>query len=90
MKSAETITLDENDKLVRKSQTFWIFFCKYSPEFRDKYGTDFLNTTNISNNPIGNAIYKYENHPSVIAMKNIWKVPIRNFPLSQKRILRNL
>ena len=31
---------------------------------------DFFNTTNISLNPIENAVYKYENHPSVIATKN--------------------
>ena len=31
---------------------------------------EFLNTTNISHNRIENAIYKYENHPSVIAIKN--------------------
>ena len=30
---------------------------------------DFLNTTNISHNPIENAVYKYENHPSVFAIK---------------------
>ena len=28
---------------------------------------------NISHNPIENAIYKYENHPSVIAIKNHMK-----------------
>ena len=30
---------------------------------------DFLNTTNISHNPIENAVYKYEDHPSIIAIK---------------------
>ena len=39
-----------------------------------------LNTTNISYNPIENAICKYENHPSVVAIKNIWKVLIPHFP----------
>ena len=34
---------------------------------------EFLNTTNISHNPIENAIYKYENHPSAIAIKNHMK-----------------
>ena len=34
---------------------------------------EFLNTTIISHNPIENAIYKYENHPSVIAIKNHMK-----------------
>ena len=34
---------------------------------------EFLNTTNISRNPIENAIYKYENHPSVIAIINHMK-----------------
>ena len=48
---------------------FYDFFCKYSPEFRDTEH-EFLNTTNISHNRIENAIYKYENHPSVIAIKN--------------------
>ena len=30
---------------------------------------DFLNTTNISHSPIENAVYKYNNHPSVIRIK---------------------
>ena len=34
---------------------------------------DFPNTTNISHNPIENTIYKYENHPSVIAIKKHMK-----------------
>ena len=34
---------------------------------------EFPNTTNISHNPIENAIYKYENHPSAIAIKNHMK-----------------
>ena len=41
---------------------------------------DFLNTTNISHNPIENAIYKYENHPSVIAIKKNMKAT--NSPFS--------
>ena len=34
---------------------------------------EFLNTTNISHNPGDNAIYKYENHPRVIAIENHMK-----------------
>ena len=34
---------------------------------------DFLNTTYISHNPIENPVYKYENHPSVIAIKKYMK-----------------
>ena len=43
------------------------FFCENRLEY------DFLNTTNISHNPIENAVYKYENHPSVIAVKKYMK-----------------
>ena len=34
---------------------------------------DFLNSKNISRSPIENAIYKYENHPNVIAIKKHMK-----------------
>ena len=53
----------------RKLQMFLKIFCKYSPEFRINTEPDFLNTTNISHNPVENTICKYENHPSVIPIK---------------------
>ena len=34
---------------------------------------DFLNATNISHNPTENTVYKYENHPGVIAIKKYMK-----------------
>ena len=49
------------------------FFVKIVPILVINTAQEFLNTTNISHNPIENAIYKYENHPSVIAIKNLMK-----------------
>ena len=55
----------------RKSQIFFmIFFVNTVPNLGINTEHEFLNTTNISHNRIENAIYKYENHPSVIAIKN--------------------
>ena len=77
IKSVESIMLGEIGKLVtdkkKVANIFNDFFCKYSHDFRDKYRNEFLNTTNISHNPIENAIYKYENHPGAIAIKNHMK-----------------
>ena len=64
----ENITLDENGKLVSED-----FFVKIVPILGINTEHEFLNTTKISHNPIENAIYKYENHPSVIAIKNHMK-----------------
>ena len=46
-----------------------IFFVNIVPNLGINTEHDFLNTTYISHNPVENAIYKYENHPSVIAIK---------------------
>ena len=46
------------------------FFVNIVPNLGINTKHDFLNTTNISHNPIENAIYKYENHSSAIAIKN--------------------
>ena len=45
------------------------FFVNMVPNLKINSEYDFLNTTNISHNPIENVVYKYENHPSVIAIK---------------------
>ena len=73
IKSVENITLDENGKLVRDEKevtnNFNYFFVNIVSKLGIDAERDFLNTRNISHNPIENAIYKYENHPSVIAIK---------------------
>ena len=64
---------DENGKLVRDenevANLFNDFFVNTVLNLGINTEHDFLNTTNISHNPIENAVYKYENHPSVIAIK---------------------
>ena len=52
---------------------FNYFFVNIVPNLGINTEHKFLNTINISHNPIENAIYKYENHPSVIAIKNHMK-----------------
>ena len=73
----KNIALDENGKLVRDEKEvaniFNKFFVKILPILGINTEHGFLNTTNISHNPIENAVYKYENHPSVIAIKNHMK-----------------
>ena len=68
------------------------FFVNIVPNLGINTEHDFLNTTNTSHNSVENAIYKYENHPSVIVIKKHMKGTSCYFPfiLSQKRILRNL
>ena len=78
IKPVENITLHENGKLVRHEkevlmQIFLMIFCKYFPNLGINAEHDFLNTTNISHNPIENAISKYENHLSIIAVKEHMK-----------------
>ena len=74
IKSVENTKLDENVKLVRDEKEnaiiFNEFFVNTVPNLRINTAQDFLNTTNISHNRIENVIYKYENHPSVIAIRN--------------------
>ena len=73
----ENITLDENGKLVTDEKEvaniFNDFFVKIVSILGINTEHEYLNTTNISHNPIENAIYKYENHPSAIAIKNYMK-----------------
>ena len=69
--------LDENGKLVRDEKKvaniFNGFFIKMVPILGINTEHEFLNTTNIPHNPIESAIYKYENNPSVTAIKNHMK-----------------
>ena len=71
IKSVENITPDEKDKLVRNEKEvaniFNNFFVNIVPNLGINTEQDFLNTTNISYNPIENAIY------SVIAIKNTYE-----------------
>ena len=75
VKSVESIALDENNKLVRNEKEvaniFNDFFLNTVPNLEINTQNDFLNTINISHNLIENAIYKYENHPIAIAIKNM-------------------
>ena len=71
------IRLDGNGKLLRDKKEvaniFYDFFVNTVLNLGINTEHDFLNTTNISHNPIENAVYKYENHPSVIAIKKHMK-----------------
>ena len=73
----ENITLDKNGKLVRDEKEvaniFNDFFVNTVPNLGINIEHDFLNTTNISHNQIENAIWKYENHPSIIAIRKYMK-----------------
>ena len=77
LRSVENIALNENGKLVRDEKEvaniFNDFFVNIVPNLGINTKHDFLNTTNISHNPSENAVYKYENHPSVIAIKKYMK-----------------
>ena len=68
------MTLDENGKLVRDEKEVTNichdFFVHIIPNLGINTQHNFLNTANISHNPIENDIHKYENHASVIAHKN--------------------
>ena len=55
------------------AKNFWWFFVNIVSNLGRNTEHKFFNTTNISYNPIENAVYKYENHPSVIAIKNHMK-----------------
>ena len=65
---------DDNGKLVRDEKVianiFNNFFVNIVPNVGINAEHEFLNTIKISHNLIENAIYKYGNHPSVIAIKN--------------------
>ena len=50
---------------------------------------EFLNTNDNSQDTINNVICKYENHPGIISIENVWKRQILFWllKLSQKRKL---
>ena len=68
------------------------FFVYIEPNLDTKTQHEFFNTTDNSQDPIQNAICKYENHPSIILiLRNMWNWQILLLFLkpSQKRKLRN-
>ena len=73
IKSAENIALSENGELIKDKEEvaniFNIFFMNIVPNLGIKTQHEFSNTNDNSQDPIENAICKYENHPSVILMK---------------------
>ena len=73
IKSAENIVLSENGALIKDEEEvaniFNNFFVNIVPNLGIKTQHEFLNTTDNSQDPIENAIYKYENHPSIILIK---------------------
>ena len=75
LRSVENIALNENGKLVRDEKEvaniFNDFFVNIVPNLGINTKHDFLNTTNISHNPIENAIYKYDNILVSSQLKNI-------------------
>ena len=70
---AENIVLCENGKLIKDEEEvaniFNNFFVNIKPNLGIKTQHEFLNTTDNSQDPIENAIWKYENHPSIILIK---------------------
>ena len=68
------MTLHENGKFVRDEKEVRNIFNDFFVNIISNLGINtqhnFLNTANISHNPIENDIHKYENHASVIAHKN--------------------
>ena len=73
IKSAENIVLSENGVLIKDEEEvaniFDNFFVNIVPNLGIKTQHEFLNTTDNSQDPIENAIWKYENHPSIILIK---------------------
>ena len=67
------------------------FFVNIVPTLGIKTEHEVLNTTDNSQDPIENAICKYENHPSIIFAKKHWKAQVLPLflRLSQKRKLKN-
>ena len=70
---AENIVLCENGKLIKDEEEvaniFNNFFGNIKPNLGIKTQHEFLNITDNSQDPIENAICKYENHPSFISIK---------------------
>ena len=73
IKLAENIVLSENVKLIKDEQEianiFNYFFVNIVPSLGIRPQHEFLNTTDNSQDPIQNAICKYENHRSIISHK---------------------
>ena len=73
MKSAENIVLSENGKLIKDEEEvaniFNDFFVNVVPNLGIRTQYKFFNTTDNSQNPIENAISKYQNHLSIILIK---------------------
>ena len=74
IKSAENIVLTENGKYIKDEEIvaniFSDFFVNIVPNLGIMTQHEFLNTTDNSQDRIENAISKYENHPSIILIKN--------------------
>ena len=93
IKSVENITLDGNGKLVRDEKEvtniFNYFFVNTVPNLGINTEHHFCNSTNISHNRIDeNAIYKYQNHPSVTAIKNQIKGTKSTAKLIPKKLVK--
>ena len=73
IKSVENIVLSKNGVLIKSKEEvaniFNNFFVNIVPNLGIKTQHQFLNTTDSSQDPIENAICKYENHPSIILIK---------------------
>ena len=73
IKSVENIVLSKNGVLIKDEEKVAIifnnFFVNIVPNLGIKSQHEFLNTTDNSQDPIENATYKYENHPSIILIK---------------------
>ena len=73
IKSAENIVLSENGTLVKYQEEianiFNYFFVNIVPNLGIKTQHEFSNTNHNSQDPIENAICKYENHSSIILIK---------------------
>ena len=69
----ENIVLSKNGVLIKDEEKvaniFNNFFVNIVPNLGIKTQHEFLNTTDNSQDPIENAIWKYENHPSIILIK---------------------
>ena len=73
IKSAENIVLSENGTLIKYQEEvaniFNYFFVNIVPNLGIKTQHEFSNTNHNSQDPIENAICKYENHSSIILIK---------------------
>lgn len=79
IKSTENVILSENGKLIKGEEEvvniFNDFFVNIFPNLGKRTQDEFLNTTDNSQDQIGNTISKYENPPSIISItKHIVRV----------------